>query len=77
MNSVYKEMKEFHKDDPFMKKVFELVESDMTFREKTDAIWNLFEERRKKKKETVDESQIHSQSNSVAEIAARAIDTKE
>jgi len=63
MNSVYLEMKIPHRGNPFMKKVFDLVESDMTFREKTNAIWNLFEERRKKeKKDTpkLDESRCTS-----------------
>lgn len=51
MNSVYVEMKKsYSKDDLFMKRIFELIESDLNYQEKTHIIWYLFEERRKKEK---------------------------
>lgn len=35
-------------DPQFVKKAYEIIESKMTYEEKTDAIWKLFQDRRKK-----------------------------
>ena len=44
--------------DPFMKKIIDVIESDMNYRQKSSVVWYLYEERKRGKKDSpqVDES---------------------
>jgi hypothetical protein len=48
--------------DPYMKRIIDVIESDLTYIQKSSVVWYLYEERKKEKKDNpqVDESRCPS-----------------